>query len=268
MSETVNFVLLYIAGCAGGFLSGLLGVGGGIIFVPIFDYFLRLNGVVDSDLVSYTLANSFFAVMISGFTGSFGAFKNRDFDFKNFYYIALSAIFFILLTTYIISISNWYSPAKFKIIFCIMLLVSMIKTLIHKTQNDKPEKMNNKISLFAGSITGVISGLSGIGGGVIMIPIFTVFGNMPIRKASILSLAVIPVLALPNVVFYLFGNPSHSLNYSTGYISWFLVLPLIAGVITTVKLGLKTAKMLSSQTIKTIFAVFIIITLIKILFSI
>lgn len=268
MNEYFDIILLYLTGCAGGFLSGLLGVGGGIIFIPIFDYYLRKQGVSNSDLVSFTLANSFFSVMISGFAGSFSAFRNRLFDLKSFIMVAGSAIFFILITTYLISIGNWYSPVKFKIFFCIMLVITMLKTWFHKPQQVLPEKMNNKISIFIGSVTGIIAGLSGLGGGIVMIPMFSILGNMNIKKASILSLAIIPILALPNVLFYMFVIPQSNYDNSTGYVLWMLVLPVIAGVITTVKIGLKTAKILSSQTIKTIFATFIVITLIKIITSI
>ena len=268
MNEYYNIFFLYIAGCAGGFLSGLLGVGGGIIFVPIFDYFLKKNGVSANDLVSYTLANSFFSVMISGFTGSFSAFRNKNFDLKHFFSVSVAAIVFILITTFLINKGQWYSPVKFKIFFCVMLIFTLIKTWFHNSKNNNTEKMNIKIGLITGSVTGIVSGLSGLGGGVIMIPMFTILGNMNIKKASLLSLAVIPVLALPSVIYYAIENPFISLNYSTGYIAWLLVLPVVVGVITTVKIGLNTAKLLSADTIKTIFAAFIIVTLIKIITSI
>lgn len=268
MNEYINILFLFIAGCAGGFLSGLLGVGGGIIFVPIFDYFLRKNGAQNSDLVSYTLANSFFSVMVAGFAGSISAFRNKMLDFKLLLPVALSAVLAITITTVVINAADWYSPIEFKIFFSLILVYALIKTLIYKPNNNQMERMNNKIGIVTGGLTGVIAGLSGVGGGVIMIPMFTVFGKMDIKKASVLSLAVIPLLAFPNLIIYMFGTPDNKLDYSTGYISWMLVIPLVAGVISTVKLGLKTAKLLSADTIKTIFAAFIIITLINIITSI
>ncbi|NUM31097.1 MAG: sulfite exporter TauE/SafE family protein [Bacteroidetes bacterium] len=268
MDDFFNIVLLFLAGCAGGFLSGLLGVGGGIIFVPIYDYFLRKSGVTGTDVVSYTLADSLFSVMVSGFAGSITVFKNKMLDYKVFLPVSISAICSITLSTVFINSIEWYSPVKFKIFFSILLVYVLFKTIFYNARSTENDKMTTRLCVIAGLVTGTISGFSGVGGGIIMIPIFTIFGKMDIKKASILSLAVIPVLALPNLLINVFESPVTKLEYSTGYISWMLVLPVVAGVLSTIRLGFKTAKLLSVETIKAIFVGFIIISLINIIISI
>jgi len=119
------------------------------------------------------------------------------------------------------------------------------------------------MGVIMGMVTGVVAGLSGLGGGVVMIPLFMMFGHLTIKKASVLSLAVIPLIALPNVLFYIFSQPQISITGSTGYIVWPVILPLLAGVLMTVKLGMMVANKLSPKTIKAIFACFITITILK-----
>ncbi len=268
MSEAVlDIIVLIIAGCFGGFISGLLGVGGGIIFVPILDYFLIKNGVIGEDLVPYTLANSFFAVLVSGIVGSLPAIKSKSINTNHLLSVGVSAIVSVLITSYLINLGTWYSPLIFKVVFSLLLLFTLIKTMLHIEVDGKLEKMSTGLGLLAGSITGLVSGLSGLGGGIVMIPLFMIFGNMAIKNASALSLAIIPILALPNVIYYAISQPTQSMVGSTGYLVWPLIVPLITGVLLTVKAGVYTAHKLSSKTIKFIFAAFIVITIVRVVAS-
>jgi uncharacterized membrane protein YfcA len=265
MADYYDIVLLILAGCLGGFVSGLLGVGGGIIFVPILDYFLLKQGVITEDLVPYTLANSFFAVLISGLVGSIPAFKSKSIDFNLLFVLGISAIGAVLLTSYLINFGHWYSPKLFKLVFSFLLLLTLIKTLIPIDKHIGEVKMKMITVIGIGLITGLVSGLSGLGGGIVLIPLFMVFAHLDIKKASTLSLATIPILALPNVLFYAFTSPVKNLSFSSGFIVWPLILPLIIGVLMTVKAGVLTANKMSHTTIKFIFATFIIINILRLI---
>jgi len=262
-----DLIFLFAAGCAGGFISGLLGVGGGIIFVPILDYFLTKYGANSTDLVRYTLANSFLAIVVSGGAASFSSFRSRIINYSHLFSISISAIVFVLITSWLISIGTWYSPLEFKLFFSAMLLFTLIKTLLHIEADGSNERMTPRLGILSGMLTGIVAGLSGLGGGVIMIPLFMMFGNLTIKKASALSLAVIPLIALPNVIYYVLNKPEIVLPGSSGYIVWPVILPLLIGVFITVKAGLKLAHKLTPKIIKAIFACFIILTIIKTLAS-
>lgn len=267
MELSWDLLFLIISGCLGGFISGLLGVGGGIIFVPILDYFLIKQGVTGGELVQFTLANSFLAILFSGVAGSFRALINKQINMQSLLPVALSAIVFVLLTSWAIGLGTWYTPFFFKIFFCAMLLFTLIRTYLHIEADGSQENVDVKLGVLIGSLTGVVSGLSGLGGGIIMIPLFMILGQLTIKRASVLSLAVIPLLALPNVIYYAFSTPDIHVKGATGYIVWSLVLPIILGVLMTIKAGLIVARKTSPKTIKAIFAVFIIITIIKTLSS-
>jgi len=269
MNLTSEITILIFAGCLGGFISGLLGVGGGIVFVPILDYFLvNKYNISGKELVSFTLANSFFAILVSGFIGSYKAFLDKTINQTQLFSVAISAVCSILLTSYLIGLGNWYTPIVFKLVFSLMLLYTLVKTMMHIEIKGTKEKLLPTQGVLIGILTGVVSGLSGLGGGIIMIPLFMIFCNFSIKKSSMLSLAVIPILALPNIVFYAFQKPVQAIDGSTGYLVWALIIPLIIGVLICIKLGLKTAQLLSPNTIKVIFASFIILTIIKTLTSI
>lgn len=268
MGDTQELLILLVAGGIGGFISGLLGVGGGIIFVPILDYFLIQKGVEGNDLVLYTLANSFLSILGSGLFGSYSAFRQKTIGIRQVLSVALSAIVTILITTELIHVGNWYTPMVFKLFFCALLLFTLVKTMLHLESEIIQPEMPVKVAVLIGIITGVVSGLSGLGGGVVMIPLFMMMGHMSIKKASILSLAVIPVIVFPNVILYLLKHPSYQLAGSTGYIAWSLAGPLLTGVLLTVNLGVRASRKLPPVVLKYTFAGFLILTIIKTLASV
>ena len=59
------FLGIILLGFAGGFLAGMLGVGGGLVFVPVFQEIVK-NHAISADKVPYVLANSLLIVFITG----------------------------------------------------------------------------------------------------------------------------------------------------------------------------------------------------------
>jgi uncharacterized membrane protein YfcA len=78
-----------------------------------------------------------------------------------------------------------------------------------------------------GIAAGGISGLLGIGGGVLMVPAFTTWARLPLKMALATSLVCVGVLAVPGMV-------THAL---LGHIDWLFALPLAIAVIPGARLG-------------------------------
>jgi uncharacterized membrane protein YfcA len=120
----------------------------------------------------------------------------------------------------------------------------------------------------AGLFAGVVTALSGLGGGIVMVPYFNKILKLPIKFATGLSLSVIPIIALPLLVFYGIKAPVQIIydKYQTGYLIWPVVLPVISVAIFASRWGVRISQKMSSNTLKWIFVTFVIITLVKILF--
>lgn len=69
--QILPFLLLLLCGSVGGFLAGLLGVGGGMLFIPVINEYLSNYPLTTDELVKYTLANSIALVFMSGVSGIF-----------------------------------------------------------------------------------------------------------------------------------------------------------------------------------------------------
>ena len=120
-----------------------------------------------------------------------------------------------------------------------------------------------------GLLTGVIAGLSGLGGGVIMIPLFTQYLKMGIKKSASISIGVIPLMMIPMMIIMtipLFNNsyqPANAIGYQWGYLLPGLFLPLVGGLLFAAPLGVVMGQKSSGKQLKTIFAVLIIVVIIK-----
>jgi uncharacterized membrane protein YfcA len=101
-----------------------------------------------------------------------------------------------------------------------------------------------------GIVAGLLSGLLGVGGGIVMVPGFTQVGKMGIKAAIATSLACVALFAIP-------GTITHAL---LGDIDWRFALLLAAGVIPGARLGATLAIRASDRRMRTIVAAFLGLT--------
>jgi uncharacterized membrane protein YfcA len=106
-----------------------------------------------------------------------------------------------------------------------------------------------------GAVTGLTSGLFGVGGGIILVPILTILFAVNQRTAQATSLVVVALAAVT-------GATTYSL---AGSVSWAAVPFLIAGGLVGTLLGTAAVKKIRDQILKLAFGLFLIIVAIRII---
>ena len=101
--------------------------------------------------------------------------------------------------------------------------------------------------LGVGIVAGGLSGLLGIGGGIVMVPGFTQFGGLPVKRAIATSLACVGLFAIP-------GTITHAL---LGNIDWRFALLLCVGVIPGARIGAALAIRSGDRRLRRIVAIFL-----------
>src|SRR5690606_28550017 len=107
--NTLDIVLTIFAGCLGGLMSGLLGVGGGVVFVPIIIYILGTLGNFTSEFSALVMANSFFVIFIIGMVGTLRQRKLGNFYPTELLVTSSTAMLFALLTSHFFVSRGYYS---------------------------------------------------------------------------------------------------------------------------------------------------------------
>ena len=270
---SIVFLLIILAlGFTGGLLAGLLGVGGGIVFVPLFQEIAAKHPIV-SERVDYVIANSLLVVFIVGISGSIKHIKLKNTHLKAALTTGLSAVFSSLILSYTIKQLGLNNPQVFKWLFSIILVFTGIRMWSGKKQEEQSNQTviipPLKQFIPAGLIAGCITALTGLGGGIIMIPYFNKINKLPLKFATGLSLTVIPILAFPLLSYYALLGPTKAIynGLQTGYILWPIALPMVLAASIASPLGIKIAQKIPSKTLLIIFTVFIVLTILKTLLT-
>lgn len=268
--ELTTIIILVFFGVIGGFISGLLGVGGGIVFVPVLSSVFIYLGYEDPALSKYILANSFAATFFAGAISSFKQYRLKSFYLKEIAYTCITALPSSILLSYLIAKGNWYNKTSFSIFFIFLLILMLVKFLL-KNKTVVSEEVHPPIGKFmiVGLLTGVISGLSGLGGGVIMIPLFTQYLKMGIKKSASISIGVIPAMMIPMIVLYGSYQPTGVLlAYQWGYVLPMIFLPMVGGLLFAAPFGVSVGQRMSAKRLKIIFAFLIFMVILKTLLNI
>ncbi len=114
------------------------------------------------------------------------------------------------------------------------------------------------LSIIIGLLAGTISGLLGVGGGIILIPLLTYGLKMDFKHAVTASLVVIIPTAISGIVSHLRSSPIPD---------WLPVIIVIVGAIIGAQIGVWLCHVLDVQILKKIFAVLLLCTCIKMFFS-
>jgi uncharacterized membrane protein YfcA len=101
-----------------------------------------------------------------------------------------------------------------------------------------------------GFVAGLLSGLLGIGGGVIMVPAFIALGRLEVKAAIATSLVCVGAFAVP-------GTVTHALQ---GHVDWRVVAALVVGVVPGARLGAAVAIRAADRRLRVVVAGFLAVT--------
>ncbi len=222
------FLLIGTLGIITGFLSGILGIGGGIIMAPLLLYvpvWFGFTPLPMRDVAGLTIVQGLVACLS-------GALAHNKFHFVSLRLTGWMGItiFFTALTGGAAAVNA--ANRLLLVIFALMALVAAILLFLPSgRESEQPDLATFSFSriravLVAGSV-GVLGGLVGQGGSFILIPLMTSFMQVPTRIAIGSNLAIVFLSSLAAFL----GKAI------TGQIVWLLALPVIITVIPAAHLG-------------------------------
>ena len=252
------YIGLILIGIFAGFASGLLGVGGGFLMVPL-QFFLFSSVGVDPSLAMMVSLGTSLAIIIP--TASSGAYQHQ----KKNKSIVKPAIGIIggfcggLL-------ANVVPSRILQIIFaCLLFIVALDMLFGSRTDGEKALIDFNILSAaIVGFSIGIISGLLGVGGGVFLIPALCILFGFSLIQAIGTSSVFIALTAIGGLISYIYtGWSVNPMPYSLGYVSLvnFVLIVLFSVPMATV--GAKLVYKMPKERLKQIFSIILIYMAIK-----
>lgn len=261
------YFILFLAGLLGGLLSGLLGVGGGLVYILILPIAFLYIGIPEQEVAQYTIANSLLGTFFAASFATFNHIRNREFYPRAIAIISISSIVAGVLVLNFIVNTPFYSKEVFNVVVILIMMLMLLSTL-RNAQKQKlfveRVKFVKRFFSFTGLSAGSVAALTGLGGGIIIIPFLSEGLKMEIRKAKTISLGVIAITSLSMVIFNLFQAPMLPISMPhTGYIIFQVSIPIVLGTLISATFGVKLSRKIPVSTISYLFAAFVLIVIFK-----
>ncbi|MFC1938692.1 sulfite exporter TauE/SafE family protein [Chloroflexota bacterium] len=248
-----NIVALLGAGLGAGFAGGLLGVGGSFIMTPVQYMVFTSMGLPVDMAIKLAFGTSLAVILPTAASGSWRHHKENAIWWRAALIMGgcglASAFGGATLASYL-------PGAILKIVFGVVVLGAAARMLIFKPIAPDAQPKNAPW-LWAGwgVLIGLVSGLVGIGGGMLAVPVMVLLLNFRIHKAVATSLAIVMITSVGGIVGYIVnglgtpGLPTHSLGY-VHLESWALLAATSIGM---AQLGARTAHRLPARPLRYAF---------------
>ena len=258
--------LLVISGMFTGLISGLFGVGGGIILVPALLYVFDELGYSDSFSTHMAIGTSLAIIVPTTITSAWSYYKRGSINIILFFKLAFPVAFFAVLGTLL---AGNLSGKSLKLIFSLMIILIALNLLREKKfflGKNLPDLL--KVWSVMGLI-GFLSSMMGVGGGAFFITYLIAY-NVPLLSAVGTSASLGLMISLPGAIGYIFSG-WHLQNLpplSFGYLNFFGFICVIPTTMIMAPQGAKLAHYLDKEKLKRIFAIFLLIMSIRMLYKI
>jgi uncharacterized membrane protein YfcA len=250
-------VVLALSGVVAGFAAGLLGVGGGIVTVPVLEYSLRFAGVPEEYRMHVAVATSLAAIIPTSMSSARTHHARGAVDWQ----LAKSWGVAMVIGAMVGSLLASRAPLPVLAgIFGGVALLIAAKMLLPldevRVARDAPRGAGGAL---LGGLIGGVSAMMGIGGGTLTVPTLNLCGY-PIHRAVGTAAFFGIFISIPGTVGYLLARPPVELPWATvGFVSLVGLLVIAPGSMLTATLGARVAHALSRRRLSQAFGVFLLV---------
>lgn len=237
IDQPFAIALLFLLGIFTGAVAGVLGIGGGLLIVPALSLW-------QISLVQAT-ATSLVGVFISAVSGSVQNGLKGNLNWKAALGLALFGIPTAQIGAWLGDrLPNAYLAFSFAGLMLLTIYLLDLKQKLKARTQSAPQTAHNPPAIAGiGLFAGLLSGLFGVGGGAVMVPLQMLFLNEPIKSAVRTSLGAIVLISISGLI-------QHTLNQN---VLWKPGIALALGGMLGAQIGTRILPRLSDRLVNTLF---------------
>ena len=252
------FIGLILIGIVAGFASGLLGIGGGFLIVPLQYFLLQYIGVESNLAMLISLGTSLAIIIPTSLSGAYRHTRQMDEIITPGIRLGIFGIIGGVVGGFV---ASGLSSRVLEIVFgCLLLFVAFNNIVnINKEREDARIPLNMLSNCIIGLIVGFLSGLLGIGGGVFMIAILTALLGFSMIEAIGTSSIFISLTAIGGFLSYVIsGWGVSTFPYSIGYVSLINFALITCFSVPMASVGATLAHRVPQKKLKIIFSILVL----------
>lgn len=260
-------LLLLAIGGVGGFLSGLLGVGGGVIFVPALFFSLSSLGFSEDHAMHIAIGSSLAVVLATGLVSAANHYRRGSVDMDIARAWAPPLVGGVVVGAVV---ASFVKTEVLKEIFAgITLLMAVYMAFSRERTDAAPWRfLTMTVQKALNALIGCTAAMVGVGGAIMTVPLMNGVGlSMPraVGTAALLGVAV----ALPGVLSYMaVGFFTGDLPpWSIGYVNVLIVALVVPSSMLLAPVGVRASHNMPKKMLRRVFAVVMLIVAIRMLMT-
>ncbi|WP_245792094.1 sulfite exporter TauE/SafE family protein [Teredinibacter waterburyi] len=259
-------LLLLVSGACAGFLAGLLGVGGGIVTVPVLYLIFPLSGVSASSAMLIATGTSLLVIVPTSISSIIMHHRQGNIDPA---IVKLWWPFVLLGVSLGVVLSNYLGGDLVSLVFALLALWAAFN-LSFSPATPKPSSAlpTKSWQALAAAVIGAFSAAMGIGGGTLSVPLLRMW-NIPTHRAIGSAAAVGLLIALPGALMMLLYSPTplDAPPATIGFVCLPAFLVIAPMSILCAPLGVKLGSYLNGVTLQRFFAGFLCVVALRMLYQ-
>jgi len=253
--------ILVATGAVVGFTAALLGVGGGFIMVPVM-YWVMSSASVPEDIALRTaFGTSLLVILPTVMSSSWRHHKAAAVVWKVSLLLGpMGAVGALAGST----IASYVPCGPLKVgfgVFVLLIALRMAVGLKNSASGELEPPLPKRSHLVVlGLVMGVISGMTGLGGGALMVPALVLLFHFPMRRAVATSSAAIIFTAIGGIIGYVVNglDVAGRLPYSIGYVNLAIFAALVVTSVPMAQLGARAAHSIDASKLRLLFVVLMV----------
>ena len=236
-----------IVGIASGTLGGLLGIGGGLLIVPLLTFIFFGYNFPQEEIPRLAVGTSQATIVFISLSAVYSQYKQNMFSLTHFW----ACVPAILVGTCVGGLLILFAPAlMLTLIFCCALVISMF-VLFFSLHGKHAHSIRTSVVFFPIAVLSAISSAAGIGGGGLFTAYFS-YIHLPVKESIALSMSLVLPMSIATTFYVISGHSD--VDYTFGLIYYPAFLSIVIPAVICAHLGVRLRSYIPYKILQKILA--------------